>query len=922
MTIRERLNNLFRRNVASVLPYEAIKGTGALKYQDRLVSGGYHDFWDLYSRKEVVLNDAIGERVTLGFLKLIFEKMPKFAENDEVQPEYIMEDVRVAIDTLQLKPKFMMTGLNMLVNGWCLNTWNPLMPDGKTIMGLACKIFGYEECHPRYWRRFTQPRLVNKISHYRAIYIPRPAGMEALYHTLNEERYILRPNDPTFQHLTRIDYNYGLGYAMLQPIWDAITKLREKSDSEHFLNSNYMEVRYPQSWTKEGKGKKFVEKARKATRRRGLAVEAVTNPQTNEDTGLPSVQYRPWGQGTQGQPMDKNRASAYLDGEWLRLLVNLGYSQDWATGTSAGQQEGSELNLTRDDRKDVAEFVTLEPAFKKMLKRLAELGVMAAIGVSQDSINRLLKGNYKMLCWISWEYNDKAKLQQEQLDHEMEMQKGKEDNKNAYNKANETLLLEDKTNRYNSQVETMLLIAIRLNRSMPMTPVMSAWIKAIGHDEGSVYMQVHEETSKGIDTYEYNPSDPEAVHQEWIESGSKGGYWWDYIRDIFSPAFKHGKPPAYLETGYGEELGFTQPDVTRKFKMEGDIETGTIGVGTTREPFPLPYAEQPYKIYSPGGKIGTYEEASEFMEGVAADIKGHRSERQKGAPGMEYNPTELKIPESTMEGRSVYTPGRVYDPGSITGSRKVGPGRKRKPGVKAGDQASIVPYNPTIYNQKAKGIYNEKFKSILNSASALRRFAKTISTDHLPNGWGMKQDTPYKIKELLYEMVKESTRVNRVSFGNSIKVGHPYNYGGDDEYICARDYKLNIGKTVPLGIYHNLEEPGNVELPDWQIIGTHEVLGWDDDLGGEIAKNDYDIDKIDAFFKIRNERNWIWKDYLSKDMEPPISGAYTCNVPDKKYNDKYWQINIDLKSMSFVPDGNCPWDVCHFEPQEEVIIHE
>ena len=36
-----------------------------------------------------------------------------------------------------------------------------------------------------------------------------------------------------------------------------------------------------------------------------------------------------------------------------------------------------------------------------------------------------------------------------------------------------------------------------------MTPVMSSWIKKIGYDEGSLYMQVHEPTKQGIDTYEY-----------------------------------------------------------------------------------------------------------------------------------------------------------------------------------------------------------------------------------------------------------------------------------------------------------------------------------------------------------------------------------------------------------------------------------
>ena len=868
MTIIERINSLFRRNVASVQSYEAIKGTGSLKYQDKLVSGGYHDFWDNYSRKEVVLNDAIGERVTKGFLKHVFQKLPKFVENDEVgNVEYIMEDVRAAIDTLNLKPKFITTGVNIVVNGWSLIKWKPLMLEDQNIVGLSCKIFGYEECNPRYWHRFTQPHLANLIQYYKAIYIPRPLGMEASHYTLTEERHILKPEDPMFQHLTRIDRNYGFGYARIQPIWDAITKLRERSDSDHFLNSNFEEIRYPQAWTKSGKGKKFVSSARKATRRRGLAIEVVTNPQTNEDTGLPSVQFRPWGQGTQGQPMDKNRASAYLDGEWLRLLVNLGYSQIWAGGSTAGQETGSEINLTRDDRADIAEFTTLEEIFRKMLKRLAELGVMQSVGVSQESITRLLKGNYKMVCWLTWEYNDKAKQQMEQLDHEYEMKRGESDDRNAYDKQNST-------ERYNRQIETMLLVAIRSNRSMPMTPVMSAWIKKIGYDEGSVYMQIHDQTKKGIDTYEYNPPDPESIGDAWIESDSKGGFFWDYIRDVFSPAFKHGKPPAYLETGYGEELAITQPESGREFKMKGDETAATEGVGTSRAPFPWKQ-EAPYEA----------------------------------TPGLQYEPTALEIPESTTTTPSMYTPGRVADPSSITGHKKTGPGAKRKPGRKKEPYSPIVPYNPSIYN--------EKFKAIINSASALRRFAKGISTEHNPGGWGMKQVTPYKIKELLYEMVMHSTRLNRVSFGNSIKAGHPYNYGGEDEFICPRDYKKNIGKTVPLGIYHNLEEQGSIDLPDWQVIGTHEVLGWDDDLGQEIARNNYDVEKIEKFFKTRNERNWIFEDYLNKGDEPPISGAYACNV--KKYNNKNYQVNIELKSMSFVPDGNCPWDICNFKVEEVIV---
>ncbi len=889
MTIKDRINNrivnyaLKRLNVASMLTYESIRGMGGLKYQDRLISGGYHDFWDNYSRKEVMLNDAVADRITLGFLKHVFEKAPKFAENDEVVSNYIMEDVRDAVDTLGLKPKFIMNGTNIVINGWSHNLWQLEKDDEGKINGLGAKIFGFEECHPRYWRRSTRPDSNNKILYYRAIYVPRPAGMNALYHTLNEERFFNNPHDINFQHLTRIDWNYGFGYNRIQPIWDAITKLREQSDSDHFMNSNYMETRYPAAWTKEGKAKLFIDAVRKATRKRGLAVEAVQNIQTGEDTGLPSVQFRPWGQGAQGQPMDTNRASAYLDGEWLRLLVNLGYSQDWATGTSAGQQEGSELNLTRDDRADIAEFTVLADAFKKMLKRLAELGVMQALGtVSQESIDLLLSGKYVMQCWLTWEYNDKAALQQEQLDHEMEMQQGKESGKNAFNTLNDG-------SRLNQLIEGLVIYALKTNQNFPTTPVSSTWISHVAVRGKDLFMKIPGWEKGPWAGYRFESEQIAGLKgREMLSSDSRGGWVWDNIWAEGVKPFSKGPRPTqpginddisgiiFSQDPFGEEARIPETETfeeRRKALLEPPA--GLIGTEKTRRPL----YQTPTETFS------------------AEDITSFTPFEESRDPGL-----------STATEPSVLTSGRVADPTSITGTKKVGPGAKRKRGIST-TRNPIVPYNPTIYNAK--------FKKILNSNSALMRFAKTISTDHNPTGWGMKSGTTYKIKELVYELANYATRVNRVSYGNSIKAGHKYNYGGEDEEICPRDYKMNIGKTVPLGIYHNQDKKGNIELPEWQVIGTHEVLGWDDELGQEIAKNDYDVDKIDLFFNTRNERNWIWEDYLSKGIEPPISGAYTCNV--KKHNGINYQVNINLKSMSFVKDGNCPWDVCNFKVMEVVV---
>ena len=580
--------------------------------------------------------------------------------------------------------------------------------------------------------------------------------------------------------------------------------------------------------------------------------------------------------------MDTNRASAYLDGEWLRLLVNLGYSQDWATGTSAGQEQGSELNLTRDDRADIAEFTTLADVFKKMLKRLAELGVMETVGVSSESIELLLSGKYVMQCWLTWEYNDKAALQQEQLDHEMEMQQGKESGKNAFN-----------SNRLSNELVHKLVInALINNENFPVTPISSTWISDVAVEDNTLYIKVPEWEKGPWMPFRFESDQIAGMKgRDMLASGSKGGWVWDNIWAEGTKAFSKGERDLRpgVSGGDSAEFPFMFDDVaeiqgfgTFEERKKALLEPGPGLIGTEKTRRPLYQVDRGTKSFD------------------AEDLSSITPFEESRDPGF-----------TTISEPSVFTKGRVADPSSITGSRKIGPGPKRKRGVKAkgASTTSIVPYNPTIYN--------EKFKEILNSNSALMRFAKSISTEHNPAGWGMKSGTTYKIKELVYELANYATRQNRVSYGNSIKAGHPYNYGGEDEFICPRDYKKNTGKIVPLGIYHNLDKRGNIELPEYQVIGTHEVLGWDDELGQEIAKNEYDTDKIDLFFNTRNERNWIWEDYLSKGIEPPISGAYTCNV--KKYNGKNYQVNIDLKSMSFVPDGNCPLDICKFKTEEVTV---
>lgn len=876
-SILSRIGNMRKReNVPSMHTYEAIQSqVSELKYQDGLVRGKYHDFWDNYSRKEVALNDAVGERVSMGFMKHILQKLPKFVPNDEIKAEYIMDDVRQALEILNIKGKFIMIGTNCVINGWCLILWNPVYQDNQ-LLQLTCKIFGREECHTRYWFRSHSPRpgMTNKILSYRAIYIPRPLGMEAINQTLSEERYELDPTDPNFQHVTRIDGNYGHGFSRMQAIWDAITKLRERSNDEHFIKGIFNEVRYPQSWKATGKARDYVDKVRKANRTRGLATEAVTNPQTGEDTGLPSFQIRPLGQGPQGKDVDTNQASAYLDGEWLRLLVNLGYSQGWATGNNAGALEGSEINLTTDDRADVAEFSVLEPIFKKVLEKLTQLGVMSALGVSEESQQLLLSKKYRMQSWLTWEYNDKAALQQEQLDHEKEMSRGSDDDRNDYDKKSNSIEI------YNKSVELILMDSIRLNRVMPMTPVKSSWIKKIGFDEGSVYMQTHETTKQGIDTYEYNPSEPDQVYESWIDSGSKGGYWWDEVRDVLSPAFKHGQPPSYLETGFGAELAITQPEETRQYKIEGEPSKGLLGAGTTRAPYqittPLPTETEPYSL-------------SEAM----------------------YNPTvEPSIDTQTHE--TIFTPGRVADPTSITGTKKTGPGRKRKRGRKpAGSETpSIIPYNPTLYNSALlTKTFEEEIPKML-------RMGKEVD-------WSMSKNTAYNFLSLVKHLNKMIWRCNSIAMGNEMAFTMPLYYqnasgGIDIEYACPEAFKKVKNHVGKLYLYPDLGHVGKKIN-----VGTYERMGWDDEQNIPITKFDYDEKKIEELLAKWNKLDSNIMERITKGLMPEMSTEYYCKPIES--NGKILQTEIHnsegapiYEGIAIVDYGNCDSNHCEFTLMEEV----
>lgn len=205
----------------------------------------------------------------------------------------------------------------------------------------------------------------------------------------------------------------------------------------------------------------------------------------------------------------------------------------------------------------------------------------------------------------------------------------------------------------------------------------------------------------------------------------------------------------------------------------------------------------------------------------------------------------------------------------------------------------------------------------LDTETKIKRLARS-------DGWSMGTSTASSIKKMLNSLKnnanKHQLRYNTMTaeaFGNSIKEHHPllYDIGNGfivEEYICPESWKKNVGKTVPLGVYHNLEQD-IPELPDWQIVGTAEIFGWDDEDGYDYVKYNYDYDKIDQVFKKLGEPNWL-RYVLKENGKADQSTAYYCDI-EIQWSDRLQkfirvQTNIDLKSISFVPKGNCPGEIC------------
>ena len=145
---------------------------------------------------------------------------------------------------------------------------------------------------------------------------------------------------------------------------------------------------------------------------------------------------------------------------------------------------------------------------------------------------------------------------------------------------------------------------------------------------------------------------------------------------------------------------------------------------------------------------------------------------------------------------------------------------------------------------------------------------------------------------------------------NGYSAANPFMYNRNGrivvEYQCPDGIRANVGKKVPMGIYHNLDGD-SVDLPDNQIVGTYEVIEYDEDAKQDVAVIEVSKNKIDAFFESRGERNWIKEDY---NYNAPISTAYPTKIRYDRIKNVHIQMEMPLASVSFVKIPNCTSEYC------------
>jgi hypothetical protein len=180
--------------------------------------------------------------------------------------------------------------------------------------------------------------------------------------------------------------------------------------------------------------------------------------------------------------------------------------------------------------------------------------------------------------------------------------------------------------------------------------------------------------------------------------------------------------------------------------------------------------------------------------------------------------------------------------------------------------------------------------------------------------------------KMVYDPLESQLRLNLSAAANGFHVKNPYIYNINGrlraEYICPEEIQKQVGKSAPYGIWHNLDDVEEPDLPEDQIIGDYIVESFDGEK--ETAKINYKPDwearanrVLDKMRKLGYNNDpsvadWMdhYVDNVKKGIHGDISTAITTDVQFDSNKQRWIQRKINLKSVSAVHHGNCTKPLC------------
>lgn len=904
----ERLNAGYMPS--SLIDIESSILTDERRYTDPLIKSNIDNPGIPLHRERVAAEDAIANILTWGFHFRAWSEYPKFYESDEQQAPEIMTEVRMWLQGLKFHQKAIVSGALADIHGWSrAKFWTD--QSGK----LHSYIFSENECPPE----GVVPDAMGLpatyyISRRRRIPFNRFRGIQMdqffnFYLQKAETIGICRGDE---------EYTMGFGMSRLEPIWDAITKLREVSDANHFRTQIFPIAIVPPSWNDDSVAA-FFEKVSKMSRSTALVTKAGKDTAGKLYSDIPNFQ---WVSPAGNAPAKTSSSSAGvfsdLSSEWVRLCTDTHHSIRYFVGNPGGALAAAESDVDQDVETDIEEFNHFCRDFIKDFLIYCQTVLGAPISIPPYFT---IKSH--------WQWKRDEKLNQQMMQEQQQF-----DLQSQYVQSKGSSMGQSIAPKLNAAIQERLDYCVRHNLNMPMSAVSSSTVKGVGLYGQKLLVEFHNPTKGGISKYAYDIGSDEAAQAEWsdmMQSTSKGGFVWDRLR--------------------GDKLG----------QAWGSDYMTPGGTSASIRPYE-PYTRNPVGFFGAGDRAGFEQQAAglqaEKIEAIGTDRYAYPEERgfERGTPSDFYTEPEMfgghassSLPNPADIGAAIKTAGQkppntsdqpmpdatggtfYNEPENVSGQTPkkeaygatfiYGPtgtpqGYAQRPkGMKTKTEATTGGMQPDNTMDAAMPNVFDLVSSKVKKANSLLDLSPKQFNEVAKDLYGVthSEHTVEKVKALIRyneELAnKHQYRVNSAQLfsGKPMDFNIPLYYRQPDgsisvERACKKAWKTNVtGKKGKVQIYHlnHQFDVGDVEF------------GWDEQTDEPTMQALFDKTEVAKIMERENMQQTRLYKLIKSDAPIPVSTEYYTDL--KVHNGVKYQIAYEDVHLALVDQGNCPDDKCNLK---------